>query len=75
METIKKILIPIDFSDYSKAALNYAVNFAKVFNSKLEMFIRFFASSSEIGSFSSTLFWQWKTNSESLFIIFSHKKG
>jgi len=26
---VKKILIPIDFSDYSKAALRYAINFAK----------------------------------------------
>jgi nucleotide-binding universal stress UspA family protein len=32
---IKKILIPIDFSDYSKAALKYSSNFAKIFNSEL----------------------------------------
>lgn len=32
---IKKILIPIDFSDYSKAALKYSVSFAKVFNAEL----------------------------------------
>lgn len=32
---IKKILVPIDFSDYSKSALKYAVNFAKRFNAKL----------------------------------------
>ncbi|QQS37835.1 MAG: universal stress protein [Ignavibacteriales bacterium] len=28
----KKILVPIDFSDYSKSSLRYAVNFAKQFN-------------------------------------------
>lgn len=33
--TIKKILVPIDFSDYSKGALKYAVNFAKVFNAEM----------------------------------------
>ncbi|MGQ9798049.1 MAG: universal stress protein [Ignavibacterium sp.] len=32
---IKKILVPIDFSDYSKSALKYAVNFAKVFNAEM----------------------------------------
>ena len=32
---IKKILVPIDFSDYSKSALKYAVNFAKRFNAEL----------------------------------------
>jgi nucleotide-binding universal stress UspA family protein len=32
---IKKILVPIDFSDYSKGALKYAVGFAKNFNAKL----------------------------------------
>ncbi|MGD1008463.1 MAG: universal stress protein [Ignavibacteriaceae bacterium] len=32
---IKKILVPIDFSDYSKSALKYAVNFAKKFNAEL----------------------------------------
>ncbi len=32
---IKKILVPIDFSDYSKSSLKYAVNFAKHFNSEL----------------------------------------
>ena len=31
MEMIKKILVPIDFSDYSKNALKYAANFAKFF--------------------------------------------
>jgi nucleotide-binding universal stress UspA family protein len=32
---VKKILVPIDFSDYSKSALKYAVNFAKKFNAEL----------------------------------------
>ena len=32
---IKKVLVPIDFSDYSKNALNYAVDFAKHFKSEL----------------------------------------
>lgn len=32
---IKKILIPIDFSDYSKSALRYAVSFANLFNSEM----------------------------------------
>ncbi|HRP94509.1 MAG TPA: universal stress protein, partial [Ignavibacteriaceae bacterium] len=27
--TIKKVLVPIDFSDYSKSALRYAVSFAR----------------------------------------------
>jgi len=35
MDTIKNILVPIDFSNYSKNALKYAVNFAKIFNSKI----------------------------------------
>lgn len=35
MENINKILVPIDFSNYSKNALKYAVNFAKKFNSKI----------------------------------------
>lgn len=35
MEPIKKILIPIDFSDYSKRALRYAIDFSKHFNSEL----------------------------------------
>lgn len=35
MEMIQKILVPIDFSDYSKHALKYAVQFAKQFNAKL----------------------------------------
>lgn len=32
---IRKILVPIDFSDYSKSALKYAVSFAKRFNAEL----------------------------------------
>ncbi|MFH0735065.1 MAG: universal stress protein [bacterium] len=35
MEMIKKILVPIDFSDYSKNALKYAVQFAKFFEAKI----------------------------------------
>lgn len=35
MDTIKNILVPIDFSNYSKQALRYAVNFAKMFTSKI----------------------------------------
>ena len=35
MNTISKILVPIDFSDYSKNALKYAVNFAKLFKAKI----------------------------------------
>ncbi|MBI5476202.1 MAG: universal stress protein [Ignavibacteriales bacterium] len=35
MEQIKKILVPIDFSDYSKNALKYAVQFAKQFDAKI----------------------------------------
>ena len=34
---IKKILVPIDFSDYSKNALKYAVNIVEIF--KAEMFL------------------------------------
>ena len=34
---IQKILVPIDFSDYSKSALKYAVNFCK--NFKADMFL------------------------------------
>ena len=33
--TIKKVLVPIDFSDYSKSALKYAVNFSKMFNAEM----------------------------------------
>lgn len=32
---IKKILVPIDFSDYSKSALRYSAQFAKLFQSEL----------------------------------------
>lgn len=32
---IKKILVPIDFSDYSKKSLKYSVNLAKIFNAGL----------------------------------------
>lgn len=36
METIiKKVLVPIDFSDYSKSALKYAVNFSKIFSAEI----------------------------------------
>lgn len=34
---IKKILVPIDFSDYSKSALRYSVNFAKFFNASITL--------------------------------------
>ena len=32
---ISKVLVPIDFSDYSKSALKYAVNFVKHFRAQL----------------------------------------
>lgn len=35
MGMINRILVPIDFSDYSKNALRYAVQFAKQFNSSM----------------------------------------
>ena len=35
MELIKSIMVTIDFSDYSKRALKYAVDFAIQFNSKM----------------------------------------
>ncbi len=35
MLKINKILVPIDFSDYSRNALRYAIDFAKQFNAKL----------------------------------------
>ena len=35
METIQKILVPIDFSDYSKKALQYSIDFAKQFNAEI----------------------------------------
>lgn len=34
---IKKILVPIDFSDYSKNSLKYAVNFADQFTSEITL--------------------------------------
>jgi len=34
-QMINKILVPIDFSDYSKNALKYAAQFAKQFNAKI----------------------------------------
>jgi nucleotide-binding universal stress UspA family protein len=37
MEMIKKILVPIDFSDYSRKALEYSVDFAKQFNAKITL--------------------------------------
>ncbi len=37
MEEIKKILVPIDFSDYSKKALQYSVRFAKNFNAGISL--------------------------------------
>jgi nucleotide-binding universal stress UspA family protein len=35
--SIKKVLVPIDFSDYSKSSLKYAVNFAKSFNADITL--------------------------------------
>ncbi len=35
MSEIKKILVPIDFSNYSKNALRYATDFAKKFDAKI----------------------------------------
>ena len=32
---IKKVLVPVDFSDYSKSSLKYAVNLAKQFNAEV----------------------------------------
>jgi nucleotide-binding universal stress UspA family protein len=34
---IKKVLVPIDFSDYSKSALRYAINFAKCFKAEMHL--------------------------------------
>jgi nucleotide-binding universal stress UspA family protein len=34
---IKKILVPIDFSDYSKSSLKYAASFAQKFNSEITL--------------------------------------
>jgi nucleotide-binding universal stress UspA family protein len=33
--TLRKILVPIDFSEYSKKALHYAIPFARQFNAKI----------------------------------------
>lgn len=35
MLTFKKILVPIDFSEYSLRAVKYVADFAKVFNSEV----------------------------------------
>jgi len=35
MVQIEKILVPVDFSDYSKHALRYSVNFAQQFDAEL----------------------------------------
>ena len=32
---INKILVPVDFSDYSKSSLRYAVNFSKLFKAEM----------------------------------------
>ncbi len=32
---IKKVLVPIDFSDFSKSALRYAISFAKTYNADI----------------------------------------
>lgn len=37
MDLIKKILVPIDFSDYSKNALKYAAEFAKSMNAEITL--------------------------------------
>lgn len=37
MKKIKSILVPIDFSGYSKHALTHAVDFAEVFNSTIHL--------------------------------------
>lgn len=35
MVQMKKILVPVDFSDYSKHALKYAIEFAQQFNAEI----------------------------------------
>ncbi|MFZ2323929.1 MAG: universal stress protein [Ignavibacteriaceae bacterium] len=35
--SIKKVMVPIDFSDYSKSALKYAVSFAKTFSAEITL--------------------------------------
>ncbi len=37
MEMIKRVLVPIDFSDYSKNALRYSIDFVKKFGAKIYM--------------------------------------
>jgi nucleotide-binding universal stress UspA family protein len=37
MDEIKKILVPIDFSDYSKKALQYSVKFSKRFEADITL--------------------------------------
>jgi nucleotide-binding universal stress UspA family protein len=37
MDEIKKVLVPIDFSDYSKNALRYSVNIIKQFQAKVSL--------------------------------------
>jgi len=37
LNNIKSILVPIDFSDYSKNSLRYAINFAETFDSTLHL--------------------------------------
>lgn len=39
MYQINKILVPIDFSDYSKNALKFAIDIAEKFQSKLFWFM------------------------------------
>jgi nucleotide-binding universal stress UspA family protein len=36
-DKINKILVPVDFSDYSKSSLRYAVNFSKYFNAEISL--------------------------------------
>ncbi len=37
VNNIKSIMIPIDFSDYSRSALKYAVDFARTFKAKMHL--------------------------------------
>jgi len=37
MELINRILVPIDFSDYSKSALKYAAQIAKFFEASITL--------------------------------------
>ena len=36
-ELIKKILVPIDFSDYSKNALKYAIKLCEIFKAEIQL--------------------------------------